>query len=145
MKKHARQMFIRANARRKNIPSASQEYSCGVLARSLRSNRAGAGTHNCCRTLQYSTGVKMFKNINYYNSRGVSTVQRAAQTIASRTLRYYCCGYRVQEIYRPYGMHAEKSPGTRPITKTVQFVQTSGCYANPLQSRRSCYGKASTT
>ena len=33
-------------------------------------------------------------------------------------------------------MHAAKPPGI-----IVQLVQTSGCYANPLQSRRSCYGK----
>ena len=40
-------------------------------------------------------------------------------------------------MYRPYGMRAAKpSKGI-----TVQLVQTSGCYADPLQSRRSCYGR----
>ena len=41
----------------------------------------------------YSTGVKMFENINYYNARGEKTVQ-----MQSRTVRYYCCEY-LQEIY----------------------------------------------
>ena len=35
----------------------------------------------------------MFKNINFYNARGVSTVQTQ-----SRTVRYYCCEY-LQKIY----------------------------------------------
>ena len=41
----------------------------------------------------YSTGAKMFENINYYNARGEWTVQ-----MQSRTGRYYCCEY-LQEIY----------------------------------------------
>ena len=41
----------------------------------------------------YSTGVKMFENINYYNARGEWIVQ-----MQSRTVRYYCCEY-LQEIY----------------------------------------------
>ena len=41
----------------------------------------------------YSTGVKMFENINYHNARGEKTVQ-----MQSRTVRYYCCEY-LQEIY----------------------------------------------
>ena len=60
MKKRARQMFIRANARRKIIRSASQSTPV-VYLRSVPSNRAGAGTHNCCRTLQYTGDVQKYK------------------------------------------------------------------------------------
>ena len=72
MKKHARQMFIRANARRKKHTECITEYSCGLL---------GLVAFESCRqghilvVEHYSTGVNMFEHKNHYNARGVSTVQ----------------------------------------------------------------------
>ena len=77
MKKHARQMCIRANARRKERTECITEYSCGVLGlvafESCRKGRILVVEH-------YSTGVKMFEHKNYYNARGVSTVQTQSST-----------------------------------------------------------------
>ena len=78
MKKHARQIFIRANARRKKHTECITEYSCGVLrARCVRIVQAQG---RILVVEHYRTGVKMFKNINYSNSRGVSIVQTQSST-----------------------------------------------------------------
>ena len=92
----------------------------------------------------YSTDVKMFKK---YITTTLAAYRpcrrRAAQTKASRTVRYYCCCGYLQEIYTDRTACMSKNLQAPGIT--VQLVQTPGCYANPLQSRRSCYGKAFTT
>ena len=82
MKKHARQMFIRANARRKKTYRVHHRILLWcTCARCVRIVQA----HGRLLVVKhYSTGVKMFKNINYYDSRVVSTVQTQ-----SRTVRYY--------------------------------------------------------
>ena len=67
----------------------------------------------------YSTDVKMFKNINY-NARGESTVQTQ-----SRTVRYYCCEY-LQEIYtdRTACMPQNLQASQHSWCKNQDFMQT---------------------
>ena len=69
----------------------------------------------------YSTGVKMFENINYYNARGEWTVQ-----MQSRTVRYYCCEY-LQEIY---------TDRTTCMPQNLQASQFSWCkHQDVMQTR----------
>ena len=78
MKEHARQIFIRANERRKKHTECITEYSMWcTCARCVRIMQAQG---RIIVVEHYSTGVKMFKTINYYNSRGVSTVQTQSST-----------------------------------------------------------------
>ena len=69
----------------------------------------------------YSTGVKMFENINYYNARGEWTVQ-----MQSRKVRYYCCEY-LQEIY---------TDRTACMPQNLQASQFSWCkHQDVMQTR----------
>ena len=69
----------------------------------------------------YSTGVKMFENIYYYNARGEWTVQ-----MQSRTVRYYCCEY-LQEIY---------TDRTACMPQNLQASQFSWCkHQDVMQTR----------
>ena len=72
----------------------------------------------------YSTGVKMFKNINYYNARDVSTVQTQ-----SRTVRYYCCEY-LQEVY---------TDRTACMPQNLQASQYSWCKHQDVMQTRCCH------
>ena len=94
---------------------------------SLRSNRAGAGTHTCCGT--YSTGVKMFENTNYYNARGEWTVQ-----MQSRTVRYYCCEY-LQETC---------TDRTACMPQNLQASQFSWCKHQDVMQTRCSYDVRAT-
>ena len=74
MKKHARQISIRANARRKKHTEGITEWcTCARCVLIVQAKGRILVEH-------YSNGVKMFKNINFYNSRGVSTVQTQSST-----------------------------------------------------------------